>query len=189
MGAALTALALLAAPVSAEPYPAEAPAATVSTAVVAPGGEVTFYATGFIPGETVSITVSYSGTAMPARAVAMIPVSYQAGAASTRLSATSVAAAGKAQNVIADGSGSISTGVVLSQTGTATITATGLTSGVTVSQTVIVAAGAAGDEALAVTGGRTSAWLRNALLAGGALVLLGSFALWMAMRRRRAELV
>jgi hypothetical protein len=114
-----TATALLIAPAAAhaEPYPAEPPASTISDATVTDGGVITFSGRGFLPGETVSISISYEGSA----------------------------AAQAAMSVTASEDGTFSVQLTLSQVGTATLTAVGLTSGVTVTQMVEVLSESDGD--------------------------------------------
>ncbi|GGK29974.1 hypothetical protein GCM10010124_23410 [Pilimelia terevasa] len=165
----LPALAVLAfaAPAAAAPYPAEPPPAQVSTSTIGSGGTVTFSASGFLANERVSITVTYRRFALRA----------------TNLELTS-ARRDVIDTVIANGSGSISVPVTLHTPGTATITATGLVSGVTVSTTVTVLGGA-GEAGLPVTGGTPGGLLRNLLLGGVGAVLLGAWLVAWMLRRRR----
>lgn len=150
--------------VNAAPYPAVPPPAAVSSGTVAVGGAVVFSGTGFIPGETIQIAIGYG----------------QSG--------------GLVKTVIASADGSFSTTVTPTQAGTATLFATGLTSGVTVTATVRVAGdaddddddGAGGDDdmALPITGtsGRT---LAIAVYSGVGAIMLGAGLLWFATTRRR----
>ncbi|HEX8630069.1 MAG TPA: hypothetical protein VF755_18075 [Catenuloplanes sp.] len=153
--------------VSAAPYPAVPPPGAVSSGTVAAGGAVVFSGTGFIPGETIQIAIGYG----------------QSG--------------GLVKTVTASASGSFSTTVIPTEGGTATLFATGLTSGVTVTATVRVADGgdddgddgAGGDDAdddvaLPITGtsGRT---LAIAVYSGVGAIVLGAGLLWFATTRRR----
>ncbi len=107
------------------PYPAEPPAASVSDGTVPPGGMVTFSGGGFLPYEHVSITVAWGGS--DNAALYRPRGGFVLAARRTTLSAT------------ADGKGYFSISVRLSGSGTATLKAVGLTSGVTVTSTVEVA--------------------------------------------------
>jgi hypothetical protein len=131
----------------------------VSDGTVSTGEGVIFSATGgFIKGETIRITVKYRG------------------AASRPMAAASAKANSK---------GGFSINVNLTVAGSATLTATGLRSGRTVSRTVTVVGGDSGP--LAVTGDNG---LRLALpVAAGAIALfLGGILVWLAADRRRRRL-
>lgn len=132
------------APAIAATYPPLPPAATVDDATVAPGETFIFTAQGFLPGETVTITITLTttgaantgGTAVSAR----IPI-FQA---PTTVSAT------------ADAQGKISVPLALNEPGTYSITATGNTSGVTVGPVFVTVVGSlanTGGAPLANTGG------------------------------------
>jgi hypothetical protein len=162
----------------AQEYEPVAPAG-VSDGAVVPGEPVTFSGRGFEGGETISIDVTYDGNA---------PAAYEG-----ERSAGTVVLAGLPQEVVdtvqASEDGTFSTSVVLTRTGTAVLTATGLSSGVTATATVkVLAPGQDGGEdagALPTTGsddlpGHLITGM-GAVLAGAALV---AFAVW--LRRRGA---
>lgn len=112
-----------------EGYPAPAPPSTVSQGSIEAGKSVTFTGSGFTPGEEVVIT-----------AEAAPSLSVQVG---SRAVASRVALAPVQLSTVADAAGKFSIEVQLSEAGTFTLTAKGLTSGVTVSNTVVVQAPAA----------------------------------------------
>ena len=119
----------------AEPYPAETPPASVSDGTVEPGGTVTFSGSGMKPYEEVSIEINYSGS--------------DSGAAYRPQRASGFVLAAKRLTITttADGNGNFSVEVPLTQVGTATLVATGLESGTTVTTTVEVAPDAdSGDD-------------------------------------------
>jgi hypothetical protein len=110
-------------PAVADPYPAEPPASSVSDGTVPPGGFVTFSGRGFLPYEKVSINIDFGGADSGA---AFAGVARFRLAALTRLTTTATA------------EGTFSIQVKLVQVGTATLVATGLTSGVTITQEIKV---------------------------------------------------
>jgi hypothetical protein len=177
-------LSLLAAqPASAEPYPAPAPPATVSDGTVSDDGAVTFSGTGFIPGETINIDVTYHSSS-----AAGLPGT--TGRSSEFVNVGFVTAALPVPEAVvatttANGSGSFSVRVQLTQVGVAALTAIGVISGHTVSASVrVLARGRSDGSGLAVTGDSGS---RLAYQIGGALVaiLLGTALIWFGARRRR----
>ena len=115
-------------------YPAAPPAATVSTGTVTPGGSVTFAGTGFTPGEIIDVTVVQSSP------VAGGAIGGLGGGLGASVPMIIKPAAPTAFTTTAAADGSFSVPVTLEQTGTYTLTATGRTSGVSVSQVVKVAA-------------------------------------------------
>ena len=192
-----TATAVLIAPTAAqaEPYPAEPPASTISDGRVTDGGYVTFSGEGFLPGETISITISYDGSDSEAAfdgssgrfVLASFGMKRQAGL-----------------TVTANSAGAFSVQVPLTQVGTATLVATGLVSGVTVTQTVEVLApssedddgddgdgGEDGDETTAGGGsnlpttGSSGRLLFISLYSGLGAVLVGAGVIWFTRSRRR----
>lgn len=194
---AATAVLVTPAPALAEPYPAEPPASVLSEGQVSDGGSVTFSGRGFLPGEIIAITISYGGSdsnaAAPATAGRFVPVTmtFQKKAGLT---------------VTATSAGTFSVRLRLTEVGTATLVATGLTSGVTVTQTVEVlpaskdddqdsdvddssttttTTGGGGNDALPTTGssGRV---LFISLYAGLGAILLGAGMLWFTRSRRRS---
>jgi LPXTG-motif cell wall-anchored protein len=168
--AAAAFLALVApATASAQPYPAGTPNLTASPGTVTVGGTVTVTGSGFAPGDTVTLTVTYTPTALgPRGAGAMVPVAYEI---PLRL----------AQQVVTpDANGDFTTTETLTQVGTATITATSV-SGLTASTSVLVLAGAA----LPTTGASTNYLL--VALVGSAVIAAGVLFLVLARSRRRQE--
>jgi hypothetical protein len=126
----------LAASPSPSTYQAVNPSLTVSSASVAVGGSVTVSGVGYDPNEAVNITVVYG------------PSPKAAGAGTASGSGFSVQTAGFVRQLVAahaaaDGNGTFSQPVTLSNAGTATITATGAKSGRTSTSTVKVMAAAA----------------------------------------------
>lgn len=124
---ALVGLFAVAGVASAAPYPGppNPPGVTVNQTIIVNGGVVIFAGGGFTPGETINITIIYNAAPSGLRANAAL-----------RLAAK----AAESQTTTADASGNFTSGVRLTQAGTATITATGLTSGKTFSTTVTVVA-------------------------------------------------
>jgi hypothetical protein len=158
LAAVVLALGVPATAAVAAPYPAPPTQVRVSDGTVSTGEGVTFSATGgFIKGETIRITVKYRGS------------SRSMTAASTK----------------ANAKGGFSVNVNLTAAGSATLTATGLRSGRTVSRTITVVGGDSGP--LAVTGDNG---LRLALpVAAGAIALfVGGILVWLAADRRRRRL-
>jgi hypothetical protein len=181
-----TAVAILIAPAvaHAEPYPDQPPDSSVSEGTVSDGGAVTFSGKGFLPGETISIEVHYGGSDSTAA------LSDRATGGFVLASVALPRAA--SFEVTASSDGTFSTPVTLTQTGTATLVATGLTSGVTVTSTVLVTVSegnngdnsAGGGKTLPTTGGsgRTMAF---EIFGGVGAVLLGAGLVWLTMARRR----
>ena len=182
------------APAMAVDYPAPVQQGTVSSATVTVGGTVVFSGTGFTPGETINITITFTaapqGAAAPGTGggVAMaVPGSLSLAPTTTTLTA------------VANGSGAFSTGVTLSAAGTYQLTAVGATSGHTVTATVVAAgvspAGLAntGGTGLANTGGTglantgvDSSLVLWGLVGAGALVA-GTASVVVVRRRAKAE--
>ncbi|MEV4640436.1 hypothetical protein AB0J80_24135 [Actinoplanes sp. NPDC049548] len=194
-----TATALLISPAAAhaEPYPAEPPASSVSEGTVSAGDPITFSGRGFLPGETIAIEVNYG----PADSTAAYGTRGSGGFVLASLPRM------KDFQVTASEDGTFSTQVQLTRSGTVTLQATGLTSGVTVSEVIQVvavddgdnnsggggedqdsddttSANGGGGNALPTTGmsGRVLAF---ALYGGGALLLVGLALVWFARNRRR----
>ena len=147
--------------VSASAYPGQDPAAVVSSGTVAPGGSVSFTASGFAPGSSVTLSVSGPGTSTS--------------------SSVSADGAGTVAQVVTLGSA----------VGTYTITATGTDGDgnpVSVSSTVLVSADAASGGSGTSAGGTggtlartgvddvaTIAWMAfGVLVLGGVLVAVAS---------------
>jgi hypothetical protein len=197
LAAVATAVLIAPAPALAEPYPAEPPASSISEAEVADGGTVTFRGEGFLPGETIAITINYGGSDSNAAAratagrfvPAAMPLRRQADL-----------------TVTASSAGTFSVTLKLTEVGSATLVATGLTSGVTVTQTVEVVApsehddGASGggggdDEDTTTAGGggnnlpttgSSGRVLFISLYAGLGAVRVGAALLWLTRSRRRS---
>lgn len=163
---------------------------------VAEGGSVTFTGAGFSPGEIIDITVEYAGPDGLRRSSAMVEFAR---------------VAGPVGRAVADDSGAFTHDVIFSTAGRATVTATGRTSGFSVSTVVQVgnvtraegpapaAAAAAGrphSDAGAGTTGGGLAWTGTSLvgpltvgaglLAAGLLMLF--FGARMIIRRRVREI-
>ena len=115
-------------------YPAAPPAASVSEGTVVPGQAFTFAGNGFTPGEIVDITVVQSSP------VAGGALGSLGGGVSMSVPMIVQPAAPASYEAVAAADGSFSAPVTLDETGTYTLTATGRTSGVSVSQTVKVVA-------------------------------------------------
>lgn len=118
---------------------------TVNITIINVGGTVIFSGTGFDPGEAIDVAVSYSA-----------PSGLRSSPARTEMAAT------KRLATTADSTGAFSTPVTLTQVGTATLTATGATSGKTASLTVQALSG---DDA--VPAGTTGGTSSNTYTAGG----------------------
>ncbi|MBD7996074.1 LPXTG cell wall anchor domain-containing protein [Arthrobacter sp. Sa2CUA1] len=162
------------------PAPPAAVTGTVSAAVVAPGGTVTFSGTGFNSGEIIDVTVDYDNdpNVVAGTGVNGLIILNQRVAAYTDTAGTD---------------GTFSTQVTLGEEGTYTLTAVGRDNGRTVTATVVVdksaAAGAgnnsgtnnAGKSELADTGADN-----GMLLWGAAGVLaLGAGAVTLGVARRK----
>ncbi|MEU4423060.1 hypothetical protein AB0F81_20745 [Actinoplanes sp. NPDC024001] len=203
----LVAAMVLAAPVAAhaEPYPVEPPDSGVSDGTVQPGGTVTFSGEGFLPFERISIEVGYDGSDNNAAFF---------GERERRSDGLVLAAAALPQRVTitttADENGRFSVEVPLTEVGNATLVATGLTSGVTVTTVVeVVGDGDSGDgddggsgggdsgdsddsedgdsdEALPTTGPSGTSLLL-VVSSGVGAVLVGTAMLWLVRSRRRTD--
>ncbi|MCQ9163656.1 LPXTG cell wall anchor domain-containing protein [Arthrobacter sp. STN4] len=118
-------------------YPAGPPSGSVSVAVVAPGQAFIFSGSGFTPGEAIFVTITLSNPvaggaigSMGGGVSASVPIIIKPVATPSSFTTT------------ASSTGTFSVPVELDKTGTYTLTATGKTSGVTVTQTVKVVAAA-----------------------------------------------
>ena len=162
-------------------YPAPAPG-VVSDATVAPGVTVTFGGSGFTPGEAIRVDVDYSNTPLVVPGTGINGVIILAELISSF-------------TTTADAQGVFSTPVTLGEAGTYTLTATGLTSGKTVTSVVSVDTAFAndgsgsgdgdsnGDDGLADTGADSSMLLWGA---AGILVLGVGVASVAGARRKNA---
>jgi hypothetical protein len=160
------------------PYPApDVPVVAVDDDSIPVGTDCVFSGDNFTPGEDIGIDVSYGSGLRSSRSRSLV-------------------AAAKFMDVVkADGAGSFSTTLTLTQVGTATLTATGLTSGIVLSRKVTVfAAGTTAStgtaavvddgSGLAYTGASVAGPLTigaTALAAGLALLFFGSR---LAIRRK-----
>ena len=162
------------------PAPPAAVTGTVSAGVVAPGGTVTFSGQGFLPGETIDVTVDYNNdpNVVAGSGVNGLIILNQ------RVSA---------YTTTADDEGNFSTQVTLGEAGTYTLTAVGRESGRTVTATVTADPAAAsgagnnsgttdGKSGLADTGADSTMMLWGA---AGVLALgAGTVALTVARRKK-----
>jgi hypothetical protein len=188
------ALAVLVAPgaAHAEPYPAETPPASVSDGTVSDGGSVTFSGTGFLPFEKISIDIGYAGSDSSA-ALGPHPAGGYVLAAARQLRRATL-------TVTADAQGSFSITLRLTETGTATLVATGLTSGRKVTANVEVLGPSDGDdngvtpgdgngsdrEVALPTTGPSAAPLLASVIGGLSLVIVGGLVVRYARSRRSA---
>ena len=127
------------APAMAATYPILPPAAGVSNGTVTPGQQFIFTAQGFLPGETVTITITVVTTGAANAGGAAVSAKIPVFQAPQTLSAT------------ADAQGKISVPLSFNETGTYSIMAKGNTSGVVVGPVTIKVVAAS----LANTGGNT----------------------------------
>lgn len=178
------------APAMAATYPALPPAAGVSDGTVAPGETFIFTAQGFLPGETVTITI----TLLPTGA---------ANAGGTAVSAKiPVFQAPQTLTAQADAQGKISVPLSISEAGTYSIVAKGNTSGITVGPVIVkvgaalantgnVVAGTVGGAPLANTGGLANTGADSGLvlwtLVGAGALAAGATSVVVVRRRAKAE--
>lgn len=121
---------------AAEDYPAAPPAATVSDSTVVAGQAFTFAGSGFLAGEIIDITVTQTSP------VAGGALGSLGGGVSASVPMIIKPAAPIKMTTTATAEGTFSASIVLDTPGTYTLTATGRTSGVTVTQVVKVKAAA-----------------------------------------------
>ncbi|MBX7444906.1 MULTISPECIES: LPXTG cell wall anchor domain-containing protein [unclassified Arthrobacter] len=174
------------APAMAATYPALPPAAGVSDGTVAPGETFIFTAQGFLPGETVTITITLVTT----------------GGANTGGAAVSakipVFQAPQTLTAQADAQGKISVPLAINEPGTYSITATGNTSGITVGPVIVRVGtalantgGNAGGAPLANTGGLANTGADSGLvlwtLVGAGALAAGATSVVVVRRRAKAE--
>ncbi|MBP3037166.1 LPXTG cell wall anchor domain-containing protein [Arthrobacter sp. zg-ZUI100] len=166
------------------PYPAPPVPGGVSNGSPVAGVEFTFSGTGFLPGTTITITITFNG-----------PTPQAAGAAGAGRVGTSVGGpiilsqALPPVTTTADANGNFAYPVTLTEAGTYTLTATGLDpqgNTRTVSSTVTVAA-AEGSEAGAEEGGLANTGADSAMLLWGAagVVALGAGVASVVVARRK----
>ncbi|MCC3266578.1 LPXTG cell wall anchor domain-containing protein [Arthrobacter gengyunqii] len=172
-----------------ENYPAPTPGG-VSDPTVAPGATVTFSGSGFTPGEAIRVDVDYDNAPVVVPGTGVNGIIILAELVNTF-------------TTNADAQGGFSTPVTLGEAGTYTLTATGLTSGKTITSTVSVdpafandgsgaGDGGSGDGSGAGTGGSDDADLANtgadsAMLLWGAagIVAVGAGVASVAVARRK----
>lgn len=134
------------------PYPAAPSQGTVSDGTVAPGATFTFSGTGFLAGETISITVTLT------RAPQAIGGGFSGGGASMAAPVKiNLPMAPQTFSTTADANGNFAFPMNISDAGTYSLTATGQTSGHTATASITVAGAAVGTgTGLANTGGGTA---------------------------------
>lgn len=177
------------------PYPAPSTGTTVSNTVTTPGGTIVLtVATGFQPGETVRITVTFNGVTRAAGGNVNGGASRTVPLKITMPSQTVV----DSFTLTANAQGGFSTPVTLgTEEGDYTITAVGLTSGFSISQTVTVDDGVnsvqpAGSQANASSGtglantGADSGLVLWSIVGAGALAL-GATSVVVVRRRAKDE--
>lgn len=176
-------IALVGSPAMAAQYPPLPPTATVSDATVVPGEQFIFTAQGFIPGETVTVTVELTATGTANTGGAAVAAKIPLFQAATTLTAT------------ADASGKISVPLTLNETGTYAITATGNQSGVVVgpvyvkvvaAAAVVPAAGTTNNGASLANTGADSGLVLWTLVGAGALAA-GATSVVVVRRRAKAQ--
>jgi LPXTG-motif cell wall-anchored protein len=191
-----TATALILAPAAAaqaEPYPAEPPASSVSDSEVSEDGFIVFSGKGFLPFEEISIDIEYEGTDSTA-ALTDSPGGFVLAALPEQQR--------RALIINATAEGTFSIRLKLTELGDVTLTAVGLTSGVTVVENVTVVpaaddgdndaddgdddnnAGGGGDLPKTGTDGSV---LTYTLYGGLSAILVGAGAIWLARTRRRTH--
>lgn len=177
------------------PYPAPSTGTTVSATIVTPGGTVILtVVSGFLPGETITITITFNGVPQA------VSGNVSGGASMAVPSKINVLAQTTPESftVTANEDGGFSTPVTLGTAeGTYTITAVGNESGHSVSQTVTVDASTGAGSDLANTGGNDNgAALANTgadsglvlwTLVGGGALAAGAVSVVVVRRRAKTE--
>jgi hypothetical protein len=171
--ALITGALLTATPVAhAEPYPAGEPGLTSDTTLIATGGSVQLTGTGYGPNDDVSIDAVYISALGHLGRTAPGPL-HRFPVGSTQ----------------ANAEGEWSTTINLSQTGVATLTATGSPSGVVLTTTVrVVTELPLEDDGDPNTGGGlpiTGTRLTTTLIIGTLAVLTGALLIWLPLANRR----
>lgn len=167
----------------AQPYPPTEPVITVNTGTVVVGGTVIVNADGFEPNEEVSVDVTYGGTGGGTGGGAgLAPAAYQVDV-KPLAQAKAAAAAKRAMEIVtivtADANGHVTVTVRLTQTGFATITLTGLVSGLSASVTVLVV------PVLPITGAAAGGLLMRQAVIGAGATVAGVLLVWFAIAWRR----
>lgn len=167
-------------------YPAPATQGTVSDGTVAPGESFTFSGAGFTAGESITVTVTLTGAPQASSG------GFGGGVSMAVPTKINLPLATQTFSTTADASGNFAFPVSISATGTYTLTATGLTSGKSVTSTVKVSGAAVGTSlattgngtALANTGADTSLLLWS--LVGGGALAAGITSVVVVRRRAKA---
>ena len=184
--AAASAAPTTAAPGDASGYPAQSPLLTVSAGSVKVGSSVTVTGSGFQAGESVDLSVTYASSST--HALGASGPQAQPAALTLRHDADRVVSAGQA---LVGKNGGFSTQISLTQTGNATITATGEKSHVSLTAAVAVSPKASAT----ATKQSTKSWLPVShhqflmllpilILAIIALLIPGALAVWRRTRRQ-----
>jgi LPXTG-motif cell wall-anchored protein len=168
------------------PYPAPTTSGTVSDGTVAPGETFTFSGSGFVPGETITVTVTLT------RAPQAIGGGFAGGASMAVPAKINLPLAPQTFATTADANGNFAFPVSISEAGTYTLTATGA-SGHTVTSSVTVAGAAVGTGVstsgtaaeLADTGANSSLILWS--LVGAGALAAGATSVVVVRRRAKAE--
>ena len=168
-------------------YPAPPSQGTVSDGTVAPGETFTFSGSGFIAGESITITVTLTGAPQASSG------GFGGGVSMAVPTKINLPLAPQTFSTTADANGNFAFPMSISEAGTYTLTATGQTSGKTVTSTVKVS-GAAVGTSLADTGngtalantGADSSLLLWSLVGGGALAA-GITSVVVVRRRANAD--
>jgi LPXTG-motif cell wall-anchored protein len=168
------------------PYPAPTTSGTVSDGTVAPGETFTFSGSGFVPGETITVTVTLT------RAPQAIGGGFAGGASMAVPAKINLPLAPQTFATTADANGNFAFPVSISEAGTYTLTAAGA-SGHTVTSSVTVAGAAVGTGVstsgtaaeLADTGANSSMLLWS--LVGAGALAAGATSVVVVRRRAKAE--
>jgi LPXTG-motif cell wall-anchored protein len=168
------------------PYPAPTTSGTVSDGTVAPGETFTFSGSGFVPGETITVTVTLT------RAPQAVGGGFAGGASMAVPAKINLPLAPQTFATTADANGNFAFPVSISEAGTYTLTATGA-SGHTVTSSVTVAGAAvgtgvstSGSAAELADTGANSTMLLWSLVGAGALAA-GATSVVVVRRRAKAE--
>ena len=161
-------------------YAATNPSLSLSAAVTVAGKGIVVSGTGFSGGETVDITATY-GSTPKALGSTRGGITATTAAFSIRPATTAPTALAYAN---ADASGAFSQSVTLTQVGTATITATGATSGISRSSVVTVRAAAVVAAAASKSGAMPFGWTSAVIFAVIGIVILSLVGTVFARRRQ-----
>jgi LPXTG-motif cell wall-anchored protein len=168
------------------PYPAPSTSGAVTDGTPAPGETFTFSGSGFLPGEAITVTVTLTS------APQALGGSFSGGASMAVPAKINLPLAPQTFSTTADANGNFAFPVSISEVGTYTLTATGLTSGNTVTSSVTVdgatgtgvaTSGSASE--LADTGANSSMLLWS--LVGAGALAAGATSVVVVRRRAKAE--